>query len=317
MEPLVTVLISVYNGMPYLPSAIESVLRQTFAEFEVLVVEDCSTDDSLLYLQSLNSPRVRLIVNEKNLGMAESLNRGISHARGKYIARLDADDKAMPDRLQFQYQYMESNPNLVICGTWAQIINHDDKPLSIWKQSVDPLEIRWRILFKNPFIHSSVMFKRDVVVNNRITYKNLFGTEDYQFWCDVLEYGEGANIDQVFIQYRRHERSMTEYNAKPMKAAHLQVANQNQSKLLNSQRPVSEYKKLVEERGHRQYSYKSAQLHFELLKAFYHQNHKETNIKTFCKSKGHSLLYLISNKPLRMWFSFRLILLFCKSVIRA
>lgn len=317
MEPLVTVLISVYNGMPYVSAAIESILNQTFSDFEVLIVEDCSTDNSLQYLQTLTNPRIRLFINEKNLGMAESLNKGILYAKGKYIARLDADDWAMPERLKIQYQFMESNPNLVICGSWAQIINHEDQPLSIWKQSIDPLEIRWRVLFKNPFIHSSVMFKRNVAVDNKITYKNLFGTEDYQFWSDLLRYGDGANIDQVLVQYRRHEKSMTEYNAKPMKAAHLQVANQNQSKLLNSQRPVSEYKKLVDERGHRQYSYKSAQLHFELLKAFYHQNHKETKIKTFCKSKGHSLLHLISNKPLRMWFSFRLILLFCKSVSRA
>jgi glycosyltransferase involved in cell wall biosynthesis len=317
MEPLVTVLISVYNGMPYLPATIESILDQTFSEFEILIVEDCSTDNSLQYLQSLTNPRIRLLINEKNLGMAESLNKGISHAKGKYIARLDADDRAMPERLKVQYQFMESNPNLVICGSWAQIINHDDRPLSIWKQSIDPLEIRWRILFKNPYIHSSVMFKRDVVVDNQITYKDLFGTEDYQFWSDLLRYGDGANIDQVLVQYRRHERSMTEYNAKPMKAAHLEVANTNQSRLLKTQLPLSGYKKLIGERANRQYSYESAQLHFRLLKAYYHQNLDRTNIKASCVRKGQSLLYLISSKPLRMWFSFRLMLLFSKSMGRA
>lgn len=307
MKPQVTVLMSVYNGMPYLPKAINSILNQTYDQLELLVIEDGSTDGSLQYLQSINDVRLRLEINNENLGMAASLNRGLLLARGAYIARLDADDIALPNRIETQLHFMKNNKEVELCGSFAQVISANEDGLFLWKQAIAPLEIRWKMLFKNPFIHSAVMFRKETVLRNSIKYKNLSGTEDYQLWSEILKYGEGINLDQVLIQYRRHDKSMTVYNIQPMREAHIAVANINQINVLRKTVSLESSRRLLAELKEGKISFRSANLFFALLNAFVklYPDRKENSV--FLKKQQGKLKSLISNKLLKLFFVARML----------
>ncbi|MBZ0246869.1 MAG: glycosyltransferase [Cyclobacteriaceae bacterium] len=308
MNPQVTVLLSVYNGMPYLPKAISSILNQTYDKLELLVIEDGSTDESLTYLQSINDHRLRLEINSENLGMAASLTKGLLLARGAYIARLDADDIALPNRIETQFDFMEKNKEVKLCGSFAQVISENEDKLFVWRQAMTPLEIKWRILFKNPFIHSSVMFRKETVLRNSIRYKDMSGTEDYQLWSEILKYGQGVNLDQVLIQYRRHDKSMTVYNIQPMREAHIAVANSNQINLLNKTVPFEYSRRLLEELKGSKASFRSANLFFDLLNAFIKSCPDNMESRVFLKKQQSKLKSLISNKFLKLFFLVRMYL---------
>lgn len=141
-KPKISVIMSVYNGMPYLKEAVQSILKQTFKDFEFIVVNDASTDDSWQYLKGLNDKRIKLIINEKNLGLATSLNDGIKIAKGNFIARMDADDVSKPDRLEVQYKFLTKNPEIDLCGSWADIIDEKGKIVAEKKYPVKNLDIK-------------------------------------------------------------------------------------------------------------------------------------------------------------------------------
>lgn len=308
MIPSVTVLMSVYNGLPYLPKAIGSILNQTYSNLELLVIEDGSTDRSLQYLQSIKDNRLRLEINQKNLGMAASLNKGLLLARGAYIARLDADDLALPNRIKTQFDFMEMNKEVELCGSFAQVISENDDELFVWRQAMTPLEIKWKMLFKNPFIHSSVMFRKETILRNSIRYKNLSGTEDYQLWSEILKHGEGVNLDQVLIQYRRHDKSMTVYNIQPMREAHIAVANSNQINLLNRTVPFEHSRKLLEALKGSKASFRSVNLFFDLLNTFNKSCPDNMESRVFLKKQQRKLKSHISNKFLKLLFLIRMYL---------
>lgn len=295
--------------MPYLPEAVNSVLNQTYTNVELLIIEDGSTDDSLEYLKTLQDQRVRLEVNQINLGMAASLNRGLLLAQGKYIARLDADDISLPDRIQTQLDYLENNQEIEVCGSYAQVISSTGELLFVWKQVTSPLEIGWKILFKNPFIHSSVMFRKDTVLRNSISYQNYAGTDDYQFWSEILKYGQGVNLKKVLVQYRRHDKNMTTYNSIPMSEAHVDIANRNHTFLMESEILRVDSEKLIKEYKMNQVSVKSATLYFNMLKKYFVLKQNYSEIDSFVKHHGNKLIRHMSNKILKLVFSFRLLIL--------
>lgn len=308
MNPQVTVLMSVYNGMPYLPKAIRSILNQNYDKLELLVIEDGSTDGSLQYLQGIMDNRLRLEINTVNMGMAASLNKGLLLARGAYIARLDADDIALPNRIKTQFDFMEMNKEVELCGSFAQVISENEDELFVWRQAMTPLEIKWKMLFKNPFIHSAVMFRKETVLRNSIRYENLSGTEDYKLWSEILKYGKGVNLDQVLIQYRRHDKSMTVYNIQPMREAHIAVANSNQINLLNKTVPFEYSRRLLEELKRSKASFRSANLFFDLLNTFIKSCPDNMESRVFLKKQQGKLKSLISNNFLKLLFLVRMYL---------
>src|SRR6185295_3491651 len=124
--PQVSVLMSVYNGEKYLKEAMESILNQSFPDFEFLIFNDSSTDSGREIILSFNDPRIVLVDNEKNIGLTKSLNKGLSLAKGKYIARMDADDISDAGRLNEQVNYMEKNSDVAVCGSWVQFLNESE-----------------------------------------------------------------------------------------------------------------------------------------------------------------------------------------------
>ena len=165
MSPLVTVLMPVYNGLPYLREAIDSVLQQTLTDYEFLIIDDASTDGSVACIRSYRDPRIRLVRNEKNLGTSGSMNKGIELARSKYIARIDQDDVCLPERLHEQLAFLENRPDLAIVCSWEVGIDSSSRRIRNWTRQLDNYGsfLGYLVVGKCPIWHPSIMFRRQVV----------------------------------------------------------------------------------------------------------------------------------------------------------
>lgn len=204
---------SVYNGAAYLRPAIESILAQTFADFEFLIVDDASTDDSVAIIESYHDPRIVLIRNEQNSGLAASLNRIIDQARGTYLARMDADDVSLPERLATQVTFLESHPDVVLVGSFAQIMNSS----LLMRQPTTHDTLAPHLLFRTSFIHPTVVFRRAFLMKHALRYDTAFRqTQDYELFTRIARIGTVANIPKVLLLYRQHEKQ----------ASHEKLANQ-------------------------------------------------------------------------------------------
>ncbi|MBQ6021143.1 MAG: glycosyltransferase [Clostridia bacterium] len=195
----------------YLRRALDSMLGQTMPDFEAVVINDGVKDESyeILLEYAAKDQRIRLIENEKNLGLPASLNRGIEQCRGKYIARMDTDDICYPDRLEKQVEYMERNPEVMFAGAWADIFEeNENKIVKTWKPSMPSKEeYRIRLLFANDplLIHPTVVFRSSFLFENELRYSEqpIFRfSEDYEMWTRCIEYGNAGILEQTVLKYR-------------------------------------------------------------------------------------------------------------------
>jgi len=206
--PDVTVLLPVYNGERYLRETIESILSQTYRNFEFLVIDDGSTDSSLDIVASFADDRIKILKNEKRLKLSGVLNRGVREATGRYIARMDADDIALPDRLQRQFSYMENHPEIGMCGTGIEIFGSVTPRKDIYPKTAE--EIKAYALFDCPFCHPTVMMRRDFFLKHDLWYDgSYYPTEDYELWVRAIELFPTVNLEEVLLRYRVHDSSMT------------------------------------------------------------------------------------------------------------
>ena len=189
--PTITVLMAVHNGAATLRDALDSILAQTFADFECLIVDDASTDvtPEILRAAADVDPRVRIVHNEANLGLTRSLNRGLDLAQGRYVARMDADDVALPE--------------VGACGTWIETIG--DPAGEVWDFPADDAAIRCRMIFENVMPHSTVMFRRDAFETAGLRYDPAFtAAQDYDLWTRAAPFMHFANVPEVLLHYRVH-----------------------------------------------------------------------------------------------------------------
>jgi glycosyltransferase involved in cell wall biosynthesis len=207
-QPLVTVLMPLFNGKTYLSEAIESILGQTFGDFELLVIDDGSTDEGPNIVKGYRDQRIRLIANDENLGIAATLNRGIGLARGKYVARMDCDDISLPHRLEKQFAFMEAHPDVGVCGSRVRRIGAKK---GLWKVKSRDEAIKSRLLFENAMAHPSVMIRKSVLVDHNLRYDPaLRCSQDYAFWVDLSRLSRLANLEQVLVNYRVHASQISE-----------------------------------------------------------------------------------------------------------
>lgn len=205
MNPRVSIVMSVFNGEKYIRQAVESLLEQTFKDYEFLIVDDGSTDRTVEIIKSYNDSRIYLVSNEKNLGLAVSLNRAIDLARGEYIARMDADDISLPDRLLKQVGFMEMHQEVGVCGTWARLL-FGGKLEGVVKFPTDFNSIRCKMLFENVLIHPSVLLRKNMLQKHEMYYDEQFSqSQDYDFWVRCSEHMSISNIPEVLILLRQHE----------------------------------------------------------------------------------------------------------------
>ena len=207
-NPIISVVLSVYNAQKYLAEAIESILNQTYSNFEFIIINDGSTDKSLEIIKNYNDKRIVLISRE-NRGLIESLNEGISQAKGKYIARMDADDISLPKRFEEQVAFMERNLDIGICGT-AVIGFGEAIEESIWKLSSSNNTIKTELLFSSCFAHPTVMIRRELIVKHNLFYNKAFiHSEDFELWTRMSEYTKFANLKMPLLKYRIVKDSVT------------------------------------------------------------------------------------------------------------
>ena len=227
MSPLVTVLMPVYNGKKYLKEAIESVLNQTFRDFEFLIIDDGSADKSAEIIKSFNDARIRLERNETNLGLIKTLNKGLGLAKGKYIARMDCDDISLPKRLSIQVNFMEKHPEIGICGSWVKIMGLKQEFVNRYPQNHE--EARAYLLFNTPFAHPSVIIRKELIDKYNLKYDEDYKhAEDYELWSRVINYAKVSNIPKVLLRYRTHDESVSKKNS----SAQMENSNRVRLKLL-------------------------------------------------------------------------------------
>lgn len=208
-EPAITVLMPAYNAERYIAEAIESVLQQTFTDFELLIVNDGSTDHTVNIIRSFNDDRITLI-NQENKGVSEALNTGLKQAKATYIARFDADDICYPDRLTKQYEFLIANPEYILVGSDVDYILEDGEFLFHFKCIAHTHdEVADKLYFYCPFIHPVLMYRKDAImaVGGYSTHAHNF--EDYLLWTNVIPKGKACNLPEALIKYRLNPSSVT------------------------------------------------------------------------------------------------------------
>ncbi|MCF6129916.1 glycosyltransferase [Flavobacterium sp. AS60] len=198
-SPQLSVLLPVYNCENYIKDCIDSVLNQTFSDFELLIIDDKSTDSTVKIIQQFKDDRIKLTVKEKNSGYTNSLNWGIDQAKGKYIARMDGDDICMLNRFERQFNFLESNPDVILCGTSIQLIGATVEH----RQPPTHEEIIVKLCFETCFFHPTIMGPKQTFVENK--YDSSFEpAEDYELWTRLASKGKLANISEILLEYRVH-----------------------------------------------------------------------------------------------------------------
>lgn len=205
-NPKISVLMSVYKEpFDWVTESIESILNQTFSDFEFIIVNDNPESlelKSFLEEFSKKDNRIKIITNPQNLGLTKSLNIGLSKCRGEYIARMDADDISLPKRFEKQLLYMNSHPDVIVCGTKVKVfgrnafLNYD----TAFEKDED---IRGQMILSSGFAHPTVFIRKEILVKHHIYYDEYYKTaQDYKLWYDMRLYGKFANLGEILLKYR-------------------------------------------------------------------------------------------------------------------
>jgi glycosyltransferase involved in cell wall biosynthesis len=223
--PLVTVLVAVHDGEPYLATALSSILGQTFSDLELLVVDDASADGTSQLLEGVADPRLRVLRNDRRRGLAASLNTGLDDARGVYVARLDADDVAMPDRLERQLAVIRGAERTAILGSAAMELDEAGRVGALHVMPADAVAVRWAGLFSSPFLHPTVLIERDVLERNELRYDEGYEeSEDYELWSRLLDVADGVNLPAPLVLYRVHPLQASKRRRELQRECQLRVA---------------------------------------------------------------------------------------------
>ena len=210
LTPKISVLMSVYNGERFLREAIDGIMHQTLSDFEFIILDDDSRDNTRQILEeyAAEDQRISVIRNERNLGLTRSLNKGLKFCCGKYVARQDADDVSMPDRLENQVEYLENHPEVGVVGSWVAIIDENGRGGFIRKYPTSPAMVKWSLYFKNSLAHSSVLIRRSLLEETAYSSEVSY-SQDYDLWARLSERTEFANIPQVLYKSRKHDEMIS------------------------------------------------------------------------------------------------------------
>ena len=202
-NPTISIIMPVYNGEQYLSESIDSIMAQTFTDWELIVVDDSSTDGSRAIAEDYASrdSRIRVFPNTHEKGLAGALNCCLSHVCGSYIARADADDINAPERLQIEYDYLQTNPQIDIVGSWYETFGNN-KQQKVREHPSQNIVIAWKYLSNTYFCHPTVLFRKKVL--ETIAQYPLVVCEDFAFLSEIIHKHQGHNIPKVLLHYREH-----------------------------------------------------------------------------------------------------------------
>jgi glycosyltransferase involved in cell wall biosynthesis len=210
-SPAISIVMPTYNAGPFVGPAVESILSQTFGDFEFLIVDDCSTDGSSEVLReyAARDARIRLLRNDVNVDFVRSRNRGISAARGTFIANMDSDDIALPDRLSAQYAFLQANPDVGVCGAAIVLIDAHGREVGIRRYCTDDEGLRARLFLFNPFAQPITMIRKDVLDAVGLYNPDYILADDLDLWFRIGRHYRLANLDRPLLKYRVHPNSAT------------------------------------------------------------------------------------------------------------
>lgn len=201
--PFITILMASYNEEQSISSAILSIVNQTYKNWELIVIDDGSSDDTakiVMHFQKSDN-RIKLIRNKTNIGLAQSLNRGIGLSQGKYIARMDADDISYPERLQLQAEFLDAHSEIAVVGGNAELFDESGDFIRKTNMPISPQEIKRSIIKMNPMIHPSVMYRREFIQAMEGYDSKLRKKQDYDLWLRGSSMYQFANLKEVIIRY--------------------------------------------------------------------------------------------------------------------
>ena len=208
MPPVVSILMPVYKTASYLREALDNILSQTFTDFELIILNDCSPDNADEILDTYTDSRIVRYKGEKNVGLSNILNVGLGMARGEYIARMDSDDLSMPDRLQIQLDFLEAHPDIDLVSAGMQLFGAKDE---VWIREQNPEKVKIEALFHSPILHASSMWRRMRFEENGLRFRQeMVPSEDYDLWTRAMAKGlKLVNLRQVLYKYRIHQAQAT------------------------------------------------------------------------------------------------------------
>lgn len=249
--PTVSVVMCVYNGERFLREAVESILNQTFTNFEFIIVDDGSTDNSwqILTEYATQDDRIVLIRNQINIGISRSANRGLARVRGKYIARTDADDISLPNRLGQQVNFLESHPEIGVLGGSIQLVDGQGNVSSrLWQLPEEHGLLKWRLCFENPFVNVTVMMRRDVVIQTDGYHSEFDYSEDYDLWQRLSNMTRLAHVPDVLAYVRRFEgygSNVSSHGFNRQYQHSLKISQRMMSEILGEEVPLRLVKKII------------------------------------------------------------------------
>ncbi|MEP7146484.1 MAG: glycosyltransferase family A protein [bacterium] len=283
MSPKITVITTVYNCENYISRSIESITKQTFEDFEFIIINDGSDDNTSKLIQKFSQKDKRLITsdNNANLGRVKSLNIALEKAKGKYIAIQDADDISLPERLKKQYTFLQENPDYVLVGSDITEIDEKGAEMSKPLRPEKNLEAKFSLLFRCTFANPSIMFRKDVIDDFNIHYEEDFlHSEDFRIISLISLHGKVHNLKDKLINYRKHENNNSKVNSKILNEGSTLIVKENLSKLgfTVTEEQAGRLRKLMSSRGlNITFLYEDVKLLFAITKEFQKKNYSAGN----------------------------------------
>lgn len=234
-KPFISVFIPVYNAEKYIGEAIKSILNQTYKNFELIIVDDGSTDNTIQVISKYKDERIRVIRNKKNMGIPFTRNRGLKEARGKYLVLMDADDVSYPTRIETQVNYMEKNPHIAAAGTAYKHIGNTKKKRVINKRGMPPNLTKIKLLFGSPLANATSILRLAIVREKNLKYdEEFFVAQDYNFWVELSRYGDLSVIPELLYNYRVGHMNITKKSRESHSEERKELVAKIQKKALES-----------------------------------------------------------------------------------
>lgn len=250
----VSIILPVYNAEKTINDSIKSIVEQTFKDWELIVINDGSTDNTENVILSFKDYRINYIKNDCNKGLIYTLNRGLNISKGEYIARMDADDISLSSRIEKQVIFMDSHPDIIVCGTQIEYFGTKQTSYFKLKFPTRDKELKEMLAFATCFAHPTVVIRKNVLTSNKVQYNPVFkNAEDYNMWIDLMPFGKFANLSETLLKYRISDTQisqpsnvLTEKSVLLCKRKYLKqyLSEQEISKLFNTPISISTIKRI-------------------------------------------------------------------------
>ncbi|MBL8005911.1 MAG: glycosyltransferase [Ignavibacteria bacterium] len=278
MKVKVSIITTVYNCEKFIRQSVESILNQTYGDFEYIIVEDGSSDKTPGIVKQLAAidKRIKLLINERNIGRVKSLNKALENAQGEYVALQDADDFSMPERLEKQIAFLDKNPDYVLVGANIIVIDEFENFISKPERPLKNPDAKFSMLFRCTFANPSIVYRKKITDEHNLRYEdNFIHAEDFRIMSLIARHGKIYNFEEPLVKYRRHSGNNSVMNFDILNQGSVQIVKENLS-LMNidsDEEQVTRIRNLISSRGIRsEHLYEDLSLLLKIMKSFQSEN---------------------------------------------